>query len=182
MTEFRLIVCGSREYSDRLSLRTAMTSIFDSLPTDTVLVVVTGGEENPDYSTNADKIAQEWAAEMKSDGLPVRSDPWPAGWEDPCRPECELGHRQVVRGRSICPAAGPYRNKGMCEHGADWGLAALKVGTKSTGSKNCIMEMLRNGIRFELVIEGSAQGLPQALIQASSARPGQATGWPGPAR
>jgi hypothetical protein len=58
----------------------------------------------------------------------------------------------------------------MCERGADWGLAALKVGTRSTGSKNCIMEMLRHGIRFELVIEGNARGLPQALIQAASHR------------
>lgn len=168
--EFRLIVCGSREYSDRLSLCTALNSVFDSLPTDTVLVVVTGGEENPDYSTNADRIAQEWAAEMEEDGLPVRSDPWPARWEDPCRPECEPGHRQVVRGRSICPAAGPYRNKGMCDRGGDWGLAALKVGTKSTGSKNCIMEMLRHGIRFELVIQGNARGLPESLIKLASHR------------
>jgi hypothetical protein len=168
--EFRLIVCGSREYSDPLSLRTALNLIFDSLPAGVVLVVMHGGEENPDLSGNADRIAQEWAIELESDGLPVRQEPWPAGWEDPCRESCEPGHRQMVRGRSVCPAAGPYRNEAMCERGADWGLVALKVGTKSTGTKDCARRMLAHGIKFEMLVEGSARGLPEELIRAASRR------------
>ncbi len=174
MEEFRLIVTGSREWSDHLGLRGALGGILGMLPAGFTLVVVNGGHENPDYSTNADRIAQEWAAEMKGEGLPVTQEPWPADWEGPCRsdgpsgmPGCEPGHRRVVRGVSLCPAAGPYRNRAMCDAGGDWGLAALKVGTKSTGTKGCIIEMIRHGIRFELVIEGNARGLPRELIAAS---------------
>jgi YspA, cpYpsA-related SLOG family len=164
MREFRLIVTGSREWGDPLSLRTALNTIFDSLPADVVLIVVHGGHENPDWSTNADRMAQEWALEMEGDGLPVRQDPHPADWEGPCRPECEPGHRKMVRGIPVCPAAGPYRNEEMCAEGADWGLAALKVGTRSTGTKDCMKRMLAHGIRFQIVVEGRASGLPEDLI------------------
>jgi YspA, cpYpsA-related SLOG family len=167
MREFRLIVSGSREFSDPLSLRTALNSIFDTLMTDVTLVVVHGGDENPDWSPHADRIAQEWAAEREADGLPVRQEPHPAGWEGPCREECEPGHRQMVRGVSICPAAGPYRNEEMCEAGADWGLAALKIGTKSTGTRDCMRRMLAHGIRFQILPEGKAKGLPQDLLSAN---------------
>lgn len=164
--EYRLIVTGSREYGDRLSLRTALNKVLDSLRASVMLVVVCGGEDNPDYSTSADRIAQEWALEAGADGLPVRLESHPADWEGPCRPECDHGPRASWRGRSICQAAGPYRNEEMCEAGADAGLGALKVGTRSTGTKDCLSRMLRHGIPFELVIEGNARGLPQAVIES----------------
>jgi hypothetical protein len=168
--EFRLIVCGSREFSDQLSLRTALNGIFDSLPGDSLLIVKHGGHENPDWSTKADRIAQEWAIELEEDGLLVRQQPWPAYWEGPCLVACEPDHRQVVRGVSICPAAGPYRNEAMCADGAEWGLAALKVGTRSTGSKDCMRRMLQHRIRFEIVVEGNARGLPEELLKSASPR------------
>lgn len=170
---FRLIVTGSREYDDRLSLRSALNKIFDSLRADVVLVVVCGGEENPDYSSGADKIAQEWAIEMEEQGMPVRLESHPADWEEPCRETCDHGPRGIWRGRSICPAAGPYRNEEMCQAGAHQGLGALRVGTKSTGTKDCLSRMLRHGINFELVIQGSGRGLPEDLIgRRGQGRPG----------
>lgn len=171
LEEFRLIVTGSREWSDYLALRAALARILDSIPGGMLLVVVNGGDENPDYSTNADKVAQDWTREMEADGLPVRGEDHPARWEGPCRAECRPGHRETWRGRSICPAAGPYRNEEMCSAGADWGLAALRVGTRSTGTKDCIRRMILHGIRFELVIEGHARGLPEDLISAAARRP-----------
>lgn len=162
--EFRLIVTGSREYDDPLSLRAALNQIFDSLRADVVLVVVCGGEDDPDYSTKADQIAQEWALEMESRGLPVRLESHPAGWEGPCRDACDHGPRRVYRGRSICPAAGPYRNEEMVALGADGGLGALRTGTKSTGSKDCLRWMVAAGIPVSLVIQGSGRGLPQDLL------------------
>lgn len=179
--EFRLIVCGSRDYGDRLGLRTALNKILDSLPADVTFVVVQGGDENPDYSTNADKFAQEWADDAAADGLPVRREDHPADWEGPCRPECEPGHRMSRRGASLCPAAGPYRNEEMCAQGADAGLAALRIGSKSTGSRDCLQAMFRHGIPFGLLPEGMARGLPQDLIEAAKASgsPGLATGLPG---
>lgn len=183
MSEFRLIVTGSREWSDHLGLRGALGTMLEAVPADRALIVVHGGHENPDYSTNADQIAQEWAIEMAGDGLPVTQEPWPADWEGPCRgdgpgalPGCEPGHRVVRRGVSLCPAAGPYRNEEMCAAGGDWGLGALKVGTRSTGTRDCLLAMARHGIRFELVVEGSARGLPADLM--APGRPGGATGWP----
>lgn len=163
--EFRLIVSGSREYSDALGLRTALNEIFDSLHRDVPgLVVVHGGHPNPDYSTNADRIAQEWAIELEQEGLPVRQEPHPAGWTDPCRPECDHGPRHTWRGESVCPAAGPYRNEEMCAAGAAGGLIALKVGTRSTGTRDCLRRMIRHGIPFKMIIEGNAAGLPEDLI------------------
>lgn len=177
MDEFRLIVTGSREWSDPLSLRAALAALLDTVPRSVTLVVVHGGHENPDYSTNADRIAQEWALELEADGLPVRQDPRPADWEGPCRPDapdggpgCKPGHRVMRRGVSICPAAGPYRNHEMCAAGADWGLAALKVGTRSTGTRDCLRRMIMHGIPFEMVIEGSARGLPEDLVSRTVRR------------
>lgn len=161
---FRLIVCGSREFGDRLALRVALNQVFDQIPADVTLTVVTGGEEDPSESTSADRIAQEWADELKAQGLPVRREDHPARWEDPCRNTCEPGHRVMSRGRLICPAAGPYRSEEMCALGADRGLAALKTGTRSSGTKACILAMVRHGIRFGLVIEGTGRGLPREII------------------
>lgn len=165
--EVRLVVSGSREYSDHLGLRAALGRILDLIPADWSLLVKHGGHENPDYSTMADRIAQEWAIEMEGDGLPVRQEPWPADWEGPCRESCDPGHRVMRRGVSLCPAAGPYRNEAMCADRTDWGLAALQVGTKSTGTRDCLLAMIRHGIRFELVVEGSARGLPRDLISSA---------------
>lgn len=177
MDEFRLVVTGSREWSDALSLRAALARIMDTLPRGITLVVVHGGHENPDYSTNADRVAQEWALELEGDGLPVRQEPNPADWEGPCRavapdggPGCQPGHRVDRRGVSVCPAAGPYRNEEMCAKGADWGLGALKVGTRSTGTRDCLRRMGRHGIPFELVIEGKATGLPEDLLSRAVSR------------
>jgi hypothetical protein len=177
LDEFRLIVTGSREWSDPLSLRAALAALLDTVPRSVTLVVVHGGHENPDYSTNADRIAQEWALELEADGLPVRQDPRPADWEGPCRsdapdggPGCKPGHRVMRRGASVCPAAGPYRNHEMCAAGADWGLAALKVGTRSTGTRDCLRRMIMHGIPFEMVIEGSARGLPEDLVSRAVRR------------
>jgi YspA, cpYpsA-related SLOG family len=169
--EYRLIVTGSREYDDRLTLRATLNKILDSLQPDATLVVVHGGDENPDYSTSADKIAGEWALEAGEQGLPVRQEAHPAGWEDPCRASCQAGHRQDWRGRSICPAAGPYRNEEMVSAGANAGLGAIRVGAKSTGTKDCLARMMRHGIEFELVVQGRARGLPQDLIGRPRALP-----------
>jgi YspA, cpYpsA-related SLOG family len=162
--DYRLIVTGSREYDDHLSLRTALNGVLDSLRPGVTLVIVTGGEDNPDYSTNADRIAQEWALEARDEGLHVQLESHPAGWEEPCRPECDHGPRATWRGRSICQAAGNYRNEEMCAAGADGGLGALKTGTKSSGTRDCLLRMMQHGISFELVIQGRGRGLPEDLL------------------
>jgi hypothetical protein len=164
LADYRLIVAGSREYDDHLALRTALNEILEKIPPRTTLVVVHGGHPNPDYSTQADRIAQEWAIERAGEGEHVREEPWPADWTGPCRDTCEEGHREMVRGASICPAAGPYRTQAMVAYGARRGLVALRVGTKSTGSRLCARLMLAAGIPFEFVVQGNARGLPRDLL------------------
>jgi hypothetical protein len=65
LDEFHLAVFGSQEYDDSLSLRTALNRVFDSIPTDVVLVVVCCGEDG------ATSIAGDWAIRMHQEGMPV---------------------------------------------------------------------------------------------------------------
>lgn len=163
---YRLLVTGSREYDDRLSLRAAMARVLDSLPDNMMLIVVHGGEEIPEESwAKSDRITGEWALEMKAAGLPVDQEAHPADWTGPCRDKCDHGGRKFWRGLSMCPAAGPYRNEEMCQAGASEGLAALRVGTRSTGTRGCMLLMRQYGIQFSIVVQGSARGLPAELIQ-----------------
>jgi hypothetical protein len=164
LSEYRLIVAGSREYDDHLTLRTTLNRILESMRPGVTLVVVHGGHPNPDYSTKADRIAQEWAIERREEGEHVREEPWPADWEGPCRETCYHEGREIWRGVSICPAAGPDRTAEMVEAGADAGLLALRVSTKSTGSKICAMLMRAAGIPIEIVVQGAARGLPGDLL------------------
>jgi hypothetical protein len=96
--------------------------------------------------------------------MPVRLESFPAYWEGPCRPECHHGPRAVWRGRSICPAAGPYRNGAMVAAGADQGLGALHSRTPSPGSKDCLIQMFKAGIPIEIVVQGGGRGLPEDLL------------------
>ena len=163
--EYRLIVTGSREYSDRMALRAALDAVLDSLRTDVVLVVVHGGEEIPEYSRGADKIAGEWVLEMAESGLPVRQEAHPADWEGPCRDTCDHNGRQVWRGASMCPAAGPYRNTEMIQAGAHGGIAAMKIGAKNTGSKDCTLKMMGASIPLQMLVQGKARGLPEDMLR-----------------
>lgn len=68
--EFWLLVSGSPEYDDRMSLRAALDKEFSILPSDVTLTVVRAGAED----NGASRIAGEWAREMAADGLPVREE------------------------------------------------------------------------------------------------------------
>ena len=72
-TEFRLVVTGSLEYDDRMSLRAALNGIFDALRADVVLVVVVA-EGLP----GASQLAAEWGLELQGQGLPARAEARPA--------------------------------------------------------------------------------------------------------
>lgn len=60
---------------------------------------------------------------------PVRAaEPYPAQWHAPCDPRrCRADHRKVLRGRSMCPAAGPYRNQQMIDAAAAAAAAGWQV-------------------------------------------------------
>ncbi|MCW2930034.1 MAG: hypothetical protein JWM19_996 [Actinomycetia bacterium] len=170
MSDYRLLVTGSREYDDRMALRTALDRVLDSLREGVTLVVVCG-DEDPAYATGAERLAGEWALEVEGEGLSVRLERRPADWEGPCRtdspdgaPGCEPDHREWWRDRSLCPAAGSYRNEEVCQSGVHGGLAALRTGTKSSIAKDCLRRMARHQIAFELLVQGEAKGLPQDVL------------------
>ena len=125
--EFRLIVTGSLEYDDRMSLRATLNRIFDSLRADIVLVVVV--EDLP----GASRVAAEWGLELQGQGLPARAEE---------RPAAEL-----------------------VAAGADRGLVALRVDTKSTEARACVRQMIAGKVPMELIIQGKGLGLPEDLIR-----------------
>lgn len=71
--EFRLVVTGSLEYDDRMSLRAALNGIFDALRADVTLVVVVA-----EGLAGASQIAAEWGLELQGQGLPARAETHPA--------------------------------------------------------------------------------------------------------
>lgn len=165
MDQCRVIVTGSREFDDEAALRTALDKILSRLEPDYLLVIVHGNQQNPDYCTNADRIAVRWALEVRERGLPVDLEAWPADWEGPCKNWCPPGHRQEHRGKSLCPDAGMYRTRAMCERGAELGLVAMRVHTESTTMRECARWLIRNNIPVQLIVQGDAEGLPKGLIE-----------------
>lgn len=74
VTEFRLVVTGSLEYDDRMSLRATLNRIFDALRADITLVVVVA-----EGLAGAGEIAAAWGLELQGQGLPARAEERPAG-------------------------------------------------------------------------------------------------------
>lgn len=126
--EFRLVVTGSLEYDDRLSLRATLNRIFDALRADVMLVVAVG-----EGFAGASHIAAEWGLELQGQGLPARAEE---------RPAAEL-----------------------VAAGADRGLVALRVDTKSTEARACVRQMIAAKVPMELIIQGKGLGLPEDLIR-----------------
>lgn len=107
---FRLLVTGSRSWSDATRVWGALTALADQVDS---LVVVHGAA-----GTGVDMMAHRWVVRQQASGrTDVSEDPYPADWEAPCRAECRIGHRRPRRDGvgSYCPAAGDYRNQEMVE-------------------------------------------------------------------
>lgn len=92
----RVLVTGSRAWTDEAAVRTALTRAWREAGQP--LVVVHGA-----CPTGADRIASEWAREHEPAG--IVEEPWPAKWR--------------LYGRR----AGPQRNADMAAAGADLCLA-----------------------------------------------------------
>jgi hypothetical protein len=142
----RVLVTGSRGWKHNHIIAAKLGECLTtarSLGTD--LTVVHGAAKS-----GADAIAESWA---RWHGItPERH---PAHWEGPCIPECQPGHRRPCtcvhcRGmagptsppqnhppgsRSVCPAAGFYRNEAMVKLGADIVLAFIADNSK--GATHC---------------------------------------------
>ncbi|MFD0405523.1 SLOG family protein [Kitasatospora sp. NPDC127116] len=133
----RILVTGSRAWSDRAQLEWALGVAFKAFRS---ITVVHGACE-----TGADRLAQEWAGRAG-----ILCDPFEADWDN-CGPGCRSGHRRVRRdGSEFCPTAGPRRNQAMVDAGARYCLAFLLPGSR--GTRDCIRRAEAGGIpvrRFE---------------------------------
>lgn len=120
----RVIVTGSRDWTDINLIGDALSMCLSSVPSGQTLTVVHGG------ARGADRMAGDWALWAHKNKMPVeRPEIHLARWANPCRNDnrCSPGHRRVdpVTKMSTCPTAGYYRNEDMVKLGADMVLAFL---------------------------------------------------------
>lgn len=123
----RILVTGSRNYSDRQRMFDALndTRILNGEPEP--FIVVHGG------ASGADTLSGEWVKFMNSRGVPVVEEVHPAEW--------------AKHGKS----AGPIRNQKMVDLGADLCLA-FPVG-ESRGTRHCMSRAVAAGIPLRVVTE-----------------------------
>ncbi|SFD13519.1 SLOG family protein [Streptomyces aidingensis] len=100
MTDFRLIITGSRDWTDTAAIRDALDYAMCYIQ-ERRLVVVHGA-----CPTGADRHADQLARQMRARGMPVDIEPHPA-----------VGHPTEDFGP--WPGAGPRRNAHMIALGAD---------------------------------------------------------------
>lgn len=130
----RLLVTGSREWTDREKIVTELERARVELGDNTTLV---HGD-----ARGVDRIAAHlWHCTW---GLPAED--YPADWRGPCRDSCAPNHRRArsVGAPKICPAAGMYRNAEMVALGADLCLAFIL--DESSGATGCARLARKAGI------------------------------------
>lgn len=130
----RILVTGSRYWRDTEAIRIALAEVWHP---DAVLV--------NGYAKGADTLAYScWR------GWGGQTEAYPADWHGPCRAECQPGHRRPSSAaRSICPAAGNYRNQRMVDLGADLCLAFPLP--DSRGTRDCIRRAEAAGIPVRVI-------------------------------
>lgn len=125
-TAFRLLVTGSRDWTDAMRVWGSLQALADQMPGQPLIIV------HGDASRGVDRIARRWVLRKQAFGSPeITEERHPAAWDGPCRLECRLGHRRPQRdGGSRCPAAGVYRNQEMVETGPDACFAWIALCTQ----------------------------------------------------
>lgn len=158
---WRLLITGSRSWSDAQIIRETLDIFAEQAAIAGVphLIVAHGAcYPGVDRATgrrparSADWLAHLWV-ELLPHPLPVVDEPMPADWTTACRPECKPGHRRQQGARSICPAAGNYRNAALVAAGADAAVAFLL--DDSTGTRDCIRRIEAAGIRLQRIVRRS---------------------------
>jgi len=125
VTPYRLLITGSRDWTDDRAITERLDNVYMSLSARKQLIVVHGA-----CQTGADKIAADWVEwRWWNTVIPASildQDPHPADWD-------RLGK-----------AAGPIRNQQMVDAGADLCLA-FPLNT-SPGTSDCIKRARTAGI------------------------------------
>lgn len=130
----RLLVTGSRHWTDHATLVAELDRARTELGDDTILV---HGD-----ARGVDRLA----AHLWHCTWDLPAEDYPADWYGPCRETCSPNHRRArfAGGRKMCPAAGMYRNADMVALGADLCLAFIL--DKSAGASGCARLARKAGI------------------------------------
>ena len=161
----RILVTGSRDFTDLAAMADVFLPYFS--------------QENTLVSGHADRGADLEAEQLWAGALGITPEfaiqlgyieIHPADWTGPCRSTCRPGHRRRRRGRSICPAAGNYRNTEMIAPGADICLAfacwcrkkecerRAEMPHYTHGTQHCMREAVKAGIPVLRTIQDEARG------------------------
>lgn len=87
----RILITGSREWTDTESIHTVLADELAQTPPDSFLVVVHGGAKS-----GADKIADDWAYSMLRRGKRVRCEQLTALWDEPLSAVSMVEHGATV--------------------------------------------------------------------------------------
>jgi hypothetical protein len=145
----RILITGSRAWTDRTAIATGLTQAIRSRnprPARHQVTIVHGAARGAD--TIAAEIAAAWGCNVEDHPV-TRAD-----WDAPCTPQCQPGHRRTRRdGTTYCPAAGTRRNQHMVDSGADLCIG-FPLSTGWSGTRDCMTRAVKAGIR---VIDWPAQ-------------------------
>ena len=150
MTTYRLLVTGSRDWTDWQTAGEAFAEYLVSLPAGSTLIVVHG--DAPGLDEIADKWARSPTIAARYPEYTILPEPHPADWCH-CREECDHPPRVRRDGTPYCPAAGGYRNQGMVDVGADYCLAFPLA--ESRGTWDCARRAKRADIPTRIVYSDS---------------------------
>jgi hypothetical protein len=143
----RLLVTGSRSWTDRAKILAELDVARHEFGDDTVLV---HGD-----ARGVDRIAAHlWHCEWM---LPAED--YPADWTGPCAPDCPTGHRKWGDwDRNYCPRAGYRRNAEMVALGPVLCLAFIL--DESLGATGCVRLARKAGIPVRIFRASSALSVP----------------------
>lgn len=136
----RLLVTGSRYWTNQDIIRTALADAREQLGDATILI---HGD-----ARGADRIAAHlWHCEWM-----LAAESYPADWTGPCAPDCPSQHRQWnARNQNYCPRAGYRRNAEMVALGPV--LCVAFILDRSAGATGCARMAKAAGIevrKFEI--------------------------------
>ncbi|MGY1896168.1 SLOG family protein [Nocardia gipuzkoensis] len=142
MTDRRVIVTGSRDWTDTAAVWAALERLLNAVPLGYTMTVIEG-----ECPSGADNDAFHWAilpdTSRGTTRATVRRERYPADWSRTCDQDCY--HRPRTRnGRPYCPMAGHLRNQFMVDLGADL-VIAFPLG-KSLGTRDCMRRARGAGI------------------------------------
>lgn len=150
MSEALALVTGSRKWAEDLIIDNTLWEAYCGLVVQgpyTTFKVMHGRNLK-----GADALADRWAINRYYEGVRVKRVE--AHWGDPCRPECQPGHRRTYIKSgwgldadldSYCPAQGNYRNQEMVDLHPIVTLAFLWE-EKSNGTWDCISRSVKANI------------------------------------